>query len=66
MVSWVLASLFFYNVGSFKRRAQKVNKSDWVRFQGRGLEILEALHNPGGPLYWQILARLYILMFDNA
>ena len=24
-----------------------------------------SINNPGGHLYWQILARLYILMFDG-
>ena len=59
-----LVFLMFF--GAAKRRAPKANKSDlWRKGRVQNRDA-GANHNPGGPLDWQILARLYIHYFDNA
>ena len=50
----------------FHSRTKVTNKSTLGRRDGPQNVTLDAIYNPARPLYWQILARLYILLFDNA
>ena len=52
--------VFLVLIRSAERRAEIMNKSTFVRQDGPENSTFDAIYNPAGPLYWQILARLYI------
>ena len=56
---WQACFLIFVRLA--KRRAKVTNKSTFGRLQGSKVEILDAMYNPAGLLYWQILADFTFL-----